>query len=143
MTTTAQAKITQCVPYMFFYGRCEEALEFYKSVFGGSWEGMRVKDTPMADQMPPGSGNNIMHASFSSQGVNFQCSDGDQRKNVDADEGNVSLSITAASAADGESICKALADGGKVIMPFGDAFWGGKFGAVNDRFGTQWMVTSD
>ena len=143
MTTTAQVKITQCVPYIFFYGRCEEALEFYKNVFGGKWEGMRVKDTPMAAQMPQETGNNIMHASFTSSGVNFQCSDGDQKKIVDPDEGNVSLSITAADAADGERVCKALAEGGKLVQPFGDAFWGGKFGMVNDRFGTQWMITSD
>jgi PhnB protein len=128
-------------PYIFLYGRCEEALEFYKSVFGGTYELMRVGDTPVASEMPPGSGNRVMHASFTADGVQFQASDGQDDKAVDTDAGNISLSLAADSGAEGERLFSALAVGGKVGMPIDKAFWGGRFGIVTDRFGTEWMVS--
>jgi PhnB protein len=131
---------TQLVPYIFFYGRCEEALEFYKGVFGGSYEMIRVKDTPMASEMG-GSGNRVMHASFTADGIVFQASDGRDDKTVNPDEGNVSLSLTLDDGARGEKIFNALAAGGNVGMPIDKAFWGGRFGMVTDKFGTEWMVS--
>jgi len=128
-------------PYIFFYGRCEEALEFYKKVLGGGYELQRVKDTPMASEMPPGSENRVMHASFNAPGVGFLASDGRDTKAVDPDEGNVSLGLAAKDDAEGERVFKALAEGGKITMPLEDVFWGGKFGVVHDRFGTEWMMT--
>ena len=131
-------------PYIFFYGRCEEALDFYKSVFGGSYEAQRNSD------MPPGTmeisddwKNKIMHATFTAPGFRFMASDGGPpARTVNPNEGNVSLSIGADSVAEGERIFNALARGGKVDMPFADAFWGGKFGQVTDAFGTEWMVVA-
>jgi PhnB protein len=132
---------TQLVPYIFFYGRCEEALEFYKGVFGGSYEMMRVADTPMASEMPPGSGNRVMHASFKADGFEFMCSDGQDSKAVDTDAGNISVALSLEDAAQGERIFNALGAGGKVGMPIDKAFWGGRFGMLTDKFGTEWMVT--
>ena len=132
---------TQLVPYIFFYGRCEEALEFYKSVFGGSYEMMRVADTPVAGEMPPGSGNSVMHASFKADGISFMASDGRDVKTVDPDAGNISLALTFEDAAEGERVFNALGAGGNIGMPIDNAFWGGRFGMVIDRFGTEWMVT--
>ncbi len=137
-----ETKLSQLAPYIFLYGRCEEALEFYKSVFGGTYELMRVSDTPMAAEMPKGSENKVMHASFSAPGITFMASDGMETKNVDPDAGNISLGLSAPSRFEGERLFKALAEGGKVAMPLDDAFWGGKFGMVNDRFGNQWMITA-
>jgi PhnB protein len=132
----------QLVPYIFFYGRCEEALEFYKTVFGGSYEAMRVSDSPMKDQMPPGSEKLIMHASFTAEPIRFMAADGRDIKPIDPDAGNISLAIAADDRATGARLHKALADGGKVAMPFEDAFWGGQFGMVVDRFGNEWMITA-
>ncbi len=132
---------TKLVPYIFFYGRCEEALEFYKGVFGGSYEMMRVGDSPVASEMPPGSGNSVMHASFTADGVAFMASDGRDVKPVDPDAGNISLALTCEDAAAGERIFNGLAAGGKIEMPIDTAFWGGRFGIVVDKFGTEWMVT--
>jgi len=132
----------QLQPYVFFYGRCEEALEFYKSVFGGGYELMRNSESPMMEHMPPGSENRVMHASFTADGLSFLCSDGRDVKPVDPDAGNITLAITANDAAQGERLVNALAAGGKVVMPFEDAFWGGKFGMCVDRFGTEWMITA-
>ncbi|MDB5042574.1 MAG: glyoxalase/Bleomycin resistance/Dioxygenase superfamily protein [Candidatus Eremiobacteraeota bacterium] len=132
---------TQLVPYIFFYGRCAEALEFYKSVFGGSYEMMRVGETPVASQMPPDAANSVMHASFTADGIAFMASDGRDVKPVDPDAGNISVALALDDAARGERIFNALAAGGTVGMPIDAAFWGGRFGMVVDKFGTEWMVT--
>lgn len=133
--------MAKLVPYIFFYGRCEEALEFYKSVFGGSYELMRVSDTPMASEMPPEAANSVMHSSFTADGVAFMASDGQDVKAVDTDAGNVSMALSFEDAAQGERIFDGLGAGGKVGMPINTAFWGGRFGMLTDKFGTEWMVT--
>ena len=134
----------QLQPYIFYNGRCEEALNYYKSVLGGSYEIMRVSDTPpqVQEHMPGASPNQVMHASFSADGLSFLCSDGREQGPIDPDAGNISLAITANDAAHGERLCTALAEGGKVTMPYDDAFWGGKFGMIVDRFGIEWMITA-
>jgi len=129
-------------PYIFFNGRCAEALEFYKGIFGGSYEAMRNADAPdqVKQMMPDADPNRIMHASFSADGFGFYASDGRQSNPIDPDAGNVSICLDA-NAADAERVCNALAEGGKVVMPLEDAFWGGKFANVIDKFGTDWFIT--
>jgi PhnB protein len=129
----------QLKPYVFFYGRTKDALDFYKKVLGGNYDAMLVKDSPMAEQMP-GAGDRVMHASFNAPGVSFYASDGKDNKTIDPDEGNVSLALDA-SEDEGQRLFSALAEGGKVTMPLEDAFWGGKFGIIQDRFGIEWMMT--
>lgn len=133
----------QLEPYIFFYGRCEEALTFYKSVFGGDFEMQRIEGTPMAENVPAEARNRIMHATFKGPGFEFMASDGQGDKAVNRDEGNVALSIGVSDKAEGEKIFNALSQGGTVDMPFGPAFWGGNFGVLTDKFGTEWMVTSE
>jgi len=136
--TTGTALTLQ--PYIFFYGRCEEALNFYKNIFGGSYDAMRVGDSPYKGEM--GDDNRIMHASFTAPGLNFLCSDGQSDRRIDPEEGNVSLAINASDPKTGERICSALADGGTVKMPLAEAFWGGRFANIVDRFGNDWMITT-
>ena len=135
--------ITELRPYLFFYGRCKEALDFYKSVFGGNYEAMHVKDTPAEVQahMPPNTGDAVMHASFTSSAVKLFASDGMQRRDVDPNAGNVSLALNFDDGAEGERVFAALSNGGNVRMPVGPAFWGGRFASVVDRFGTEWIMT--
>lgn len=130
-------------PYIFFYGRCEEALEFYKKVLGGTYELQRVKDSSMGAQMPADAGNRVMHSSFTAPGITFMASDGRETKAIDPEAGNIVLSLGANDCAEGERIFKALSEGGNVKMPFGDAPWGdGKFGSLDDRFGIEWMIVT-
>ncbi len=131
---------TKLVPYIYFYGRCEEALEFYKGAFGGGYEIMRVSDSPMASNAPPEAANKVMHASFNADGVAFMASDGRDVKLVDTDTGNISIALTFDDAASGERVFDALAQGGTVHSPIDTAFWGGRFGMVTDKFGTEWAV---
>lgn len=141
-TTTNTSTETQLQPYVFFYGRCEEALEFYKNALGGTYEMQRVKDSPVAHEMPPDSGERVMHAAFKAPGIAFMASDGRESKPIDPEAGNISLALSATDAAEGDRVFKALSDGGSVKMPLEAAFWGGRFGMLNDRFGNEWMITT-
>lgn len=127
-------------PYIFFYGRCEEALGFYKGVLGGSFELTRIGDTPMAGHAPPDDRNRVMHATFTAPGLTFMASDGRETKTVDPDEGNVSLCLATEDGGEAERVFTALSAGGKVVMPYADAFWGGRFGALQDKFGVEWFI---
>lgn len=130
-------------PYIFFYGRCKEALDFYKDVFGGTYEAMTVGESPFKDDPQMGGDNNrIMHASFTSPTVNFLCSDGQNDKTIDPEEGNISVAFSTTDKAAGERIVERLSEGGTVKMPLSDAFWGGRFANVIDRFGNDWMITT-
>ncbi|HXO18118.1 MAG TPA: VOC family protein [Candidatus Dormibacteraeota bacterium] len=120
----------ELVPFVFFYGRCEEALEFYKKALGGSYE-IAVRE-----------GDKVKYATFTGPGISFNASDGMSTRTVDADEGNVSLALHANDGTRAAEIFAALSEGGKVLTAFGDAEWGGKFGALQDRFGTEWFVTA-
>lgn len=129
-------------PYIFFYGRCEEALKFYKDLFGGSYDITTIAGSPMADHAPADFQNKVMHATFTAPGFTFMASDGREAKKIDPDEGNITLSLEASEREEGERIFKGLSEGGTITMPLDDAFWGGKFGQVVDRFGIEWMVVS-
>jgi PhnB protein len=133
---------TTLKPYIFFYGRCQEAIDFYKGVFGGDAEVMRVKDSPMAAQSPAEAQDLVMHASFTSGAIEFFAADGRDVKAIDPDAGNISLALSFDEAASAERVFGALAQGGRVAMPLEAAFWGGRFGMLVDKFGNEWMVTA-
>ena len=129
-------------PYLFFEGRCEEALEFYGRALGAKVTMlMRNKDAPEAPppgMLPPGSDNKVMHASFSVGESTLMASDG--RCSGQPGFQGQSLSITVGSEAEAERVFGALADGGQVQMPLAKTFFSPRFGMVADRFGVSWMV---
>jgi PhnB protein len=140
MSTTNQAVNLQLEPYLFFYGRCEEALEFYKKALGGTYELQRMKDAPAEYRAADTNENRVMHATFKAPGFSFMASDGRETKSVDPDAGNISLSIGAPDLETGRRIFTALAEGGQVRMPLENAFWGGNFGMLIDKFGVEWFM---
>jgi PhnB protein len=127
--------------YLSFEGRAEEALNFYKKTLGAK-EGMimRFKDAPAEAQadMKPGTGEKIMHMSFTIGDTELMGSDG-YCTGASKFEG-VSLTYNAKDAADAEQVFKALGDGGQVRMPIGKTFFSPAFGMLADRFGLGWMV---
>ena len=129
-------------PYLFFYGKCEEALNFYKGIFGGEIVRVtRMKEAPPEMAAPPNWADKIMNASFESPSVKFMASDGSpDTPNVD---GNISLSLGTDDEAEGTRVFNKLSEGGKVDMPLQDAFWGAKFGIFKDKYGIEWMVNID
>ncbi|MDR3387496.1 PhnB protein [Burkholderia sp. GAS332] len=129
-------------PYVFFNGRCEEALKFYGEAIGAEVIfQMRYKDAPpdAQSQMRPGTEDKIMHASIKSGSTIWMASDG--HCDPQATFSGFSLSLTADDAASAEKYFNALAEGGSVTMPWQATFWSKGFGMVVDRFGLGWMVT--
>jgi PhnB protein len=131
-------------PYLFFNGRCEEALDFYKKVLGAEVLMLiRFKenpDKPGPECVAPGLDDKVMHASLRIGETELMASDG-MCSGKTAFEG-VSLSLEVASEAEADRLFNALGDGGQVQMPIGKTFFSPRFGVVADRFGVSWMVVT-
>ncbi|HYZ42885.1 MAG TPA: VOC family protein [Stellaceae bacterium] len=126
-------------PYLFFDGRCEEAVEFYRSKLGAEVQMlMRFKDNPQPQQNPPGADNKVMHAELRIGDTAVLASDG--RCLGQPTFQGFALSLTAANDAEAGRLFTALSDGGQVQMPLGKTFFASSFGMVADRFGVSWMV---
>ena len=129
-------------PYLFFEGRCEEAVEFYRTALGAQVERvMRYKDSPEPQppgMLPPGAENKVMHMSLRIGATTLMASDG-KCSGAPRFEG-FSLTITADDDAHAKRLFAALADGGTVQLPLGKTFFASSFGMVADRFGVGWMV---
>jgi PhnB protein len=132
----------QVQPYLFFDGRCEEALEFYSRALGAEVIMlMRFKDNPepaAPGMVPPGSENKVMHARFRVGDSTVLASDG--RCEGRTDFQGFSLSLTVANDAEADRLFAALADGGQVRMPLTKTFFSSRFGMLADRFGVAWMI---
>jgi PhnB protein len=132
----------QLEPYIFFHGTCEEALNFYAKCLDGNIIGLnRFAGSPMEEHAPPEFREKIMHATFEAEGIRFMASDGRPGTPPNGDD-DIALSLAMEDAARAQKIFSALAEGGTVSMEFQEAFWGGKFGSLTDRFGIQWMVSA-
>jgi PhnB protein len=129
-------------PYLFFDGRCEEAIEFYRSKLGAEVTMlMRFNEAPEPHppgMIPPGSERKVMHSSFRIGDTTVMASDGNCRGKPSFE--GFSLSLTAANVAEAERLFAVLGDGGQVQMPMNKTFFSPRFGMVADRFGVSWMV---
>jgi PhnB protein len=125
-------------PYVFYSGDCATAFERYHEIFGGDLSIMRHSDLPEGEAMPGAEPHHVMHASIKVgdallMGSDDPTSDGGPKVGV-------SVAYTAPDATEAKRVFEALAEGGKVDMPFEATFWSKGFGACNDRFGVPWMV---
>ena len=126
-------------PYLFFDGKCEEAVEFYKKTLGATdVRMMRFKESPDQSQCAPGAGDKIMHAEFKIGDSLIMGSDG--RCEGKTNFQGFSLSITLPTEAEADRVFGALTAGGKVEMPLTKTFFALKFGMLEDQFGMGWMV---
>ncbi|TAK81265.1 MAG: VOC family protein [Betaproteobacteria bacterium] len=126
-------------PYLFFEGRCEEALEYYRRALGAEIEMlMRYKDSPEPVQGKAPPPDKVMHACFRVGDARVMASDGFASGSPSFQ--GFSLSLAVRSEADAERVFGALADGGQVKMPLAKTFFAKRFGMVADRFGVSWMV---
>ena len=126
--------------YLTFGGRCEEALEFYKSSIGAEVTSlMRWKDSPdPAMKPPPGFDNKIMNAAFRIGDTELMADDGMAEK--PAEFKGMTLAIGVADDAEAKRVFTALGQGGKVTMSLMKTFWTSSFGMLTDKFGVPWMV---
>ncbi len=131
-------------PYLFFNGRAEEAIEFYRTALGAK-VGMMLRFKESPDAPPPGmptpEPDKIMHASFQVGDSVVMASDGCGEGASDFK--GISLSLTAKEPAEAGRLFEALARGGKVEMPMTETFFSPSFGVVVDKFGVSWMVLAE
>jgi PhnB protein len=129
----------QIQPYLFFDGRAEEALAFYKKVLGAKNE-MRFKDMPdpQPGSIPPGAENKVMHMNFDIGDSTIMGSDGNCAGTPKFD--GFSLTYNCKDEAEAQRVFKDLSEGGQVRMPLGKTFFSPAFGMLADKFGLGWMV---
>ncbi|MCC6696914.1 MAG: VOC family protein [Candidatus Hydrogenedentes bacterium] len=129
-------------PYLFFDGRCDEALEFYMKGLGAEvLMLMRFKESPEPHDpkmVTPEMADKVMHACFRVGKTEILASDGHCTGSTNFQ--GFSLSITVPSPAEADRLFNALAEGGQVAMPLGQTFFSPKFGMVTDKFGILWMI---
>jgi PhnB protein len=126
-------------PYLFFDGRCEEALNFYRGAIGAEVTMMmRFKESPDPQGTPPGAGDKVMHAAFRVGNSTVMASDGHCAGKPSFQGFGLSLEVR--DEAEAKRRFDALSDGGNVQMPLAKTFFSPSFGMVADRFGVLWMV---
>ncbi|MEW5962331.1 MAG: VOC family protein [Pseudomonadota bacterium] len=145
MVTLPPGNTAAIRPYLFFRGRCEEAIEYYERVLGAEViTMMRYRDNPDApgpDQVPAALADKIMHASLRIHGTSIMMSDG--MRSGPLDFACMSLALLVPTEADADRVFNALAAEGTVEMPIGKTFFSPRFGAVTDKFGVSWMVVTE
>ena len=141
MSTAKSNGVVTVQPYLFFLGRCEEAIEFYRKAVGAEVEMlMRFKDCPETPKEGCGNipGDRVMHASLKIGKASVLVSDGHSEGKPNFQ--GFSLSLTTENEAEAEKAFGALSAGGKVEMPLTKTFFTPKFGMLEDKFGVGWMI---
>lgn len=131
-------------PYLYFNGNCEEAFNFYKSVFEAEFQYMgRYKDVPQTDRhIFQQQDNKIMHVSLplSKETVLMGADNAEAHKEM-MSYTNFSLSINTDKKEEADKLFKRLSEGGIIRLPMNQTFWGSYYGIVNDRFGINWKIS--
>ena len=132
--------------YLTFNGNCEEAFNFYKSVFGGEFPYIgRFKDMPPGEggKLNPDDAERIMHVSLpiSKETMLMGSDTGGEWASGFKQGNNFAISITSGNTKEAEKLFNGLSAGGTVTMPLGKTFWAETFGMFTDKFGISWMVS--
>lgn len=132
-------------PYLTFVGNCEEAFNFYKSVFGGEFSFVgKFKDMPADENysLSAEDAEKIMHIGLpiSKETILFGSDTFGEYASKNVVGNNISLSITADSKENADHLFNGLSQEGVVTMPLASTFWGEYFGMVTDQFGINWMI---
>lgn len=126
-------------PYIKFNdGKCREAMEFYKSIFGGKLDMMTVGESPMAKDMPKEKHDLIMHSTLTSGKIMFLGSDMMRDKAIVGD--NVGIALECESEKELNDTFDKLSEDGDVFMKPEEMFWGGVYGMTTDKYGVEWML---
>ncbi len=131
-------KMTKLTPYLLFDGTCREAMEFYKSVFGGELSFTRVEDSPAKDQMQAFQQGKILTAYLKSGAVEISASDWLALSEEPEPTNTTCLFLNGGSLKELKGLFMKLSVGAKVTNPLKEQFFG-SYGALNDRFGVRWM----
>ena len=134
--------MTQINSYLTFGGNCREAMTYYKNCLGGELELQTIGESPMAEQMPKEMKECILHSTLTTAG--FVLMGSDMTPETGLKKGNsVSLVLNCRSEADTRMYFDKLSDGGIVLHPLENTFWGALFGDLTDKFGNNWILNFD
>ena len=133
----------QLNPYLSFNGQAEEAFNFYRSVFGGELTMMRWGDNPHSADFSDEEKKGVMHVSLPVGDSVIIGSDWIESMGELARGTNFQVAVFPESRDDADRLFAGLSEGGKVMMPMADQFWGDYFGSFTDKFGIQWMIDYD
>ncbi|MEP7103085.1 MAG: VOC family protein [Candidatus Dojkabacteria bacterium] len=133
--------MAKLVAYLGFSGNANEAMEFYKSVFGGELTINKVGDTPAAASMPPETHSSIMHSDLVSGSLRLMASDQNDSKTL-VQGNNVFLCLICENEQEVNSLYEKLLEGGKTKHPLKKEYFGW-FGDCTDKYGFNWMFQLD
>lgn len=130
----------QIAAYLSFDGNCAEAMRFYERVLGGKLEALLTNaQTPVANELPPGNDDRIMHAYLTFDGGVLMAGDAVVGWPYEPMKG-FNLTLSYDTTEEGKRVYDELAAGGKVTMEWQKTFWAEGFGMLVDRYGTPWIV---
>jgi PhnB protein len=125
-------------PYLSFKDNAREAMEFYRTVFGGKLQSQTFKEFHASQD--PSEDDMIMHSVLEADnGITFMASDTPNRMEYRPGT-NMSMSLSGDNDTELRGYYEKLSAGGMVTMPLEKAPWGDSFGMCNDKFGIQWLV---
>jgi PhnB protein len=134
-------KMTSLTPYLLFDGNCHQAMEFYKSCFGGELTVTKVKDSPARDQMPPVQLNKTLHARLKRGNLEISASDWLRLDRTPIRGNTVCLFLSGGTLQELKALFEKLSEEAEVTDPLNEMFFG-VYGALNDKFGVRWMFTA-
>lgn len=129
-------------PYIGFNGKCREAMNFYKSIFGGELDLLEVGGSPMEQMWPSGAKDAIFHSHLTNGKITIMGSDMSGPGGM-VNVSNIALSLGCDTEEEINTLFNKLAEGGRVDDSLKKQFWGAIFGAVTDKFGVKWMLNCD
>lgn len=134
--------MTTLSPYLLFDGTCQEAMEFYKSCFGGELIATKVKDSPAKDHMPAVQQDKIINARLRSGNLEISASDWLRPDRTPIRGNTACLYLSGGKLQELKAVFERLSEGADVTDPLRDQFFG-TYGALNDKFGVRWMFQTD
>lgn len=123
--------------YVSFNGKCSEAMNFYKECIGGNLMLQTVEGSPMEAQCPSSMKGLILHSSLVKDDLVLMATDMVHEQHIQGN--NISLSVNCSSEEEINSLFLKLGEGGRIIDPLKNQFWGAIFGALIDKYGIRWM----
>ena len=134
--------MTSLTTYLLFDGKCQQAMEFYKSCFQGDLTMIKVKDSPLKDQMPAVQQDKVLNARLKNGNVEISASDWLMPNRTPVHGNTVCLYLSGGTHAELKALFERLSEEAEVTDPLSDRFFG-TYGALNDKFGVRWMFQSN
>jgi PhnB protein len=135
-------EMTTLTPYLLLDGECQQAMQFYKSCFGGKLTLVKVKDSPMKDHMPAVQQEKVLNARLRSGNLEISASDWLRPDQTPIRGNTVCLYLSGATLQELKALFERLSEGAEVTDPLKEQFFG-TYGALNDKFGVRWMFAAD